>query len=321
MNVAHRTIYRIRCSLISALHLNPGAVHLGSALCVRHLPDASPPWRASLHQTGWVQCGAGLRPGGGRGVAKLRDQHAGGGGVAHPGIWLQPPAAPKHWPVSRRRHIRSEVEVYGQHCRLASLSFTYLPSNTEIFWSSWTFFKDFVKLVLSQVMKTVELHLKRDSCILEKQGSISLLSVGRRQNPEQMKTAGAGKEKCCYFFWQGRNATVSEKGTSALMTVELDEERGAQVCERVCEHVTVNHPFFCYCCFFVSPFILHRTMSPSFLSCVIWLFTRFRSSRGRSRHVSCSALKEGWSSTQGREKRRRRTCRVSPHHCFKIVIS
>ncbi|XP_047424139.1 supervillin a isoform X15 [Mugil cephalus] len=54
-------------------------------------------------------------------------------------------------------------------------------------------------------------------------------AVGKRQNPEQMKTAGAGKEKCCYFFWQGRNSTVSEKGTSALMTVELDEERGAQV--------------------------------------------------------------------------------------------
>ncbi|KAE8280108.1 Supervillin [Larimichthys crocea] len=54
-------------------------------------------------------------------------------------------------------------------------------------------------------------------------------AVGRRQNPEQLKTTGAGKEKCCYFFWQGRNATVSEKGTSALMTVELDEERGAQV--------------------------------------------------------------------------------------------
>lgn len=44
-----------------------------------------------------------------------------------------------------------------------------------------------------------------------------------------MKTAAAGKEKCCYFFWQGHNSTISEKGTSALMTVELDEERGAQV--------------------------------------------------------------------------------------------
>ncbi|XP_021176474.2 supervillin a isoform X4 [Fundulus heteroclitus] len=54
-------------------------------------------------------------------------------------------------------------------------------------------------------------------------------AVGKRQNPEQQKTAGAGKEKCCYFFWQGRNSTISEKGTSALMTLELDEERGAQV--------------------------------------------------------------------------------------------
>ncbi|XP_041658712.1 supervillin-like isoform X3 [Cheilinus undulatus] len=53
-------------------------------------------------------------------------------------------------------------------------------------------------------------------------------SVGRRLNPEARST-GPGKEKCCYFFWQGRHSTVSEKGTSALMTVELDEERGAQV--------------------------------------------------------------------------------------------
>uniref|UniRef100_A0A6Q2WYY6 HP domain-containing protein n=1 Tax=Esox lucius TaxID=8010 RepID=A0A6Q2WYY6_ESOLU len=54
-------------------------------------------------------------------------------------------------------------------------------------------------------------------------------AVGRRHNPEALRSAGAGKEKCAYFFWQGRNSTVSEKGTSALMTVELDEERGAQI--------------------------------------------------------------------------------------------
>ncbi|XP_059953817.1 supervillin isoform X4 [Mesoplodon densirostris] len=53
-------------------------------------------------------------------------------------------------------------------------------------------------------------------------------AVGSRQKAEHPVRA-AGKEKRVYFFWQGRQATVSEKGTSALMTVQLDEERGAQV--------------------------------------------------------------------------------------------
>ncbi|KAL1784146.1 supervillin isoform X7 [Sigmodon hispidus] len=53
-------------------------------------------------------------------------------------------------------------------------------------------------------------------------------AVGSRQKGDHPVRV-AGKEKCVYFFWQGRHSTVSEKGTSALMTVELDEERGAQV--------------------------------------------------------------------------------------------
>ncbi|KAM9091864.1 supervillin isoform 6-T16 [Megaptera novaeangliae] len=53
-------------------------------------------------------------------------------------------------------------------------------------------------------------------------------AVGSRHKGEHPVRV-AGKEKCVYFFWQGRQSTVSEKGTSALMTVQLDEERGAQV--------------------------------------------------------------------------------------------
>lgn len=72
------------------------------------------------------------------------------------------------------------------------------------------------------------LHLPPFALSATHPGSAVLSAVGSRQKGEHSARV-AGKEKCVYFFWQGRQSTVSEKGTSALMTVELDEERGAQV--------------------------------------------------------------------------------------------
>ncbi|XP_036408959.1 supervillin-like isoform X1 [Megalops cyprinoides] len=58
----------------------------------------------------------------------------------------------------------------------------------------------------------------------------SVTSVeGQRQSPAELASGGQGRERCACFFWQGRHSTVSGKGTSALMTMELGNHRAAQV--------------------------------------------------------------------------------------------
>ncbi|MCJ8738394.1 hypothetical protein PDJAM_G00035490 [Pangasius djambal] len=53
--------------------------------------------------------------------------------------------------------------------------------------------------------------------------------VGKRQKPGELSATAPGRERTACFFWQGRQSSVSGRGTSALMTVELGNQRGAQV--------------------------------------------------------------------------------------------
>ena len=45
------------------------------------------------------------------------------------------------------------------------------------------------------------------------------------------KQEDSGRDRIFFFFWQGQDCSSSDKGTAALMTVEMDTEEGPQVCK------------------------------------------------------------------------------------------
>lgn len=39
----------------------------------------------------------------------------------------------------------------------------------------------------------------------------------------------SGRNRCVYWYWQGRSATQNDQGAAALLTVQLDTEQGPQL--------------------------------------------------------------------------------------------
>ncbi len=53
--------------------------------------------------------------------------------------------------------------------------------------------------------------------------------TGRTLKGQASKHVAVGRERWAYFFWHGQDSKAAEQGISALMTVELDEEKGPQI--------------------------------------------------------------------------------------------
>lgn len=53
--------------------------------------------------------------------------------------------------------------------------------------------------------------------------------LGRELSGLPSKHSAKGRDRSVYFIWQGRNASLNERGAAALLTIELDSDRVPQV--------------------------------------------------------------------------------------------
>ncbi|KMQ92654.1 supervillin-like isoform x1 protein, partial [Lasius niger] len=66
-----------------------------------------------------------------------------------------------------------------------------------------------------------------DSYIVQWMYSVTI--TGRELTGLPSKHLAKGRNRSVYFIWQGRNASLNERGAAALLTVELGNDRGPQI--------------------------------------------------------------------------------------------
>lgn len=55
------------------------------------------------------------------------------------------------------------------------------------------------------------------------------MNIGRELSGLPSKHSAKGRDRSVYFIWQGRDASLNERGAAALLTVELDSDQKPQV--------------------------------------------------------------------------------------------
>lgn len=69
--------------------------------------------------------------------------------------------------------------------------------------------------------------------------------LGRELSGLPSKHSAKGRDRSVYFIWQGRNASLNERGAAALLTIELDSNRGPQVRTVMCNQICYYSYFIC----------------------------------------------------------------------------